>query len=214
MIRVLRARGGDYLVNFFPSVIFPHVWAPTKHALANEYHIYIWRELPQLSCGDTHQIWMWCKTSNWYFCKNEHLAYGEMHELIFSNPRHWGGGHQINLHRSVIFANFPIVKTLVTYLVPYLTYLTGVLAAELVKNGSNSKNLTHVFAKSLISLMRKLSNGDSVTPTCTGPNKALQSIKVSKLYLTATLFEVIGKEHMDKAPANLWWTGGYKQDQT
>ena len=40
----------------------------------------------QLSCGDTCQIWMWCKESNMHFCKIENFAYGEINERSFSNP--------------------------------------------------------------------------------------------------------------------------------
>ena len=37
------------------------------YTLAIEYHVYIWQVSPQLSCGDTWQIWMWFKESNRYF---------------------------------------------------------------------------------------------------------------------------------------------------
>ena len=62
--------------------------------LAIEYHNYIWQVLPQLSCGDTCQIWMWFKESDRYFCKNENFAYGEINEKSFGNPHPWlGEGH-------------------------------------------------------------------------------------------------------------------------
>ena len=41
---------------------------------------------PQLSCGDTCQIWIWFKEFSGYFCKIENLAYGEINERSFSNP--------------------------------------------------------------------------------------------------------------------------------
>ena len=44
---------------------------------------------PQLSCGDTCQIWMWFRESNRYFCKIENFAYGEISERGFSNPHPW-----------------------------------------------------------------------------------------------------------------------------
>ena len=44
---------------------------------------------PQLSCGDTCQIWMWCKEYHRYFCKIENFAYGEIKERSFSNPHPW-----------------------------------------------------------------------------------------------------------------------------
>ena len=57
-----------------------------KKTLAIEYHVYIWQVLPQLSCGDTCQIWMWFRESNRYFCNIENFAYGEISERSFSNP--------------------------------------------------------------------------------------------------------------------------------
>ena len=58
----------------------------SKQTLAIEYHVYIWQVSPQLSCGDTCQIWMWFRESNRYFCKIENFAYGEISERSFSNP--------------------------------------------------------------------------------------------------------------------------------
>ena len=63
--------------------------ALSKHVLAIEYHVYIWQVLPQLSCGDTGQIWMWFEESNMYFCYVERFAYGEINEQSFSNPHPW-----------------------------------------------------------------------------------------------------------------------------
>ena len=45
--------------------------------------------MPQLSCGDTCQIWMWFRESNRYFCNIEYFAYGEISERSFSNPHPW-----------------------------------------------------------------------------------------------------------------------------
>ena len=47
-----------------------------------EYHVYIWQVSPQLSCGDTCQIWMWFKEYNRYVCKIENFAYGEIKERL------------------------------------------------------------------------------------------------------------------------------------
>ena len=54
--------------------------------LVIEYHTYIWRVLPQLSCGDTCQIWMWCKGSKRHFGRIENFAYREINEQSYSNP--------------------------------------------------------------------------------------------------------------------------------
>ena len=54
--------------------------------LAIEYHIHIWQVSPQLSCGDTCQIRMWCKESNRYTGRLENFAYREINERSFSNP--------------------------------------------------------------------------------------------------------------------------------
>ena len=44
------------------------------------YNIYIWQVSPQLSCGDTCQIWTWFKKSNIYFCIIENRACREINE--------------------------------------------------------------------------------------------------------------------------------------
>ena len=51
-----------------------------------EYHVYIWQVSPQLSCGDSCQIWMWFKGSNSYIYKVENFAYREINKRSFSNP--------------------------------------------------------------------------------------------------------------------------------
>ena len=71
---------------FPPFRYFPNFSASPKCMLAIVYHVHIWQVLPQLSCGDTCQIRMWCKQSNRYFDRNETFAYGEINERSFSNP--------------------------------------------------------------------------------------------------------------------------------
>ena len=72
-----------------PFRYFPNFSALSKHTLDIKYHVYIWQVSPQLSCGDTCQIWMWFKESNSYFCKTENFAYREINERRFSNPHPW-----------------------------------------------------------------------------------------------------------------------------
>ena len=83
------------LSRFPPFRSFPNFSALSKHTLDIEYHVYIWQVSPQLSCGDTCQIWKWFKESNRYFCKIENFANGEINERSFSNP-----------HPSSVQANF------------------------------------------------------------------------------------------------------------
>ena len=78
--------GVGLLSQFPPFRYFPNFSGWWKRTLAIEYHVYIWQVSPQLSCGDTCQIWMWFKESNRYFCKIENFAYGEINEQSFSNP--------------------------------------------------------------------------------------------------------------------------------
>ena len=82
-------QGWGLLSQFSPFRYFPHFPLLSKQMLAIEYHVYIWQVSPQLSCGDTCQIWMWFRESNSYFCKIENLAYGEISERSFSNPHPW-----------------------------------------------------------------------------------------------------------------------------
>ena len=75
------------LLNQFPPLrYFPNFSSLSKHTLTVKYRIYIWQVSPQLSCGDTCQIWMWFDESNMYFCVTENFAYGKINERSFSNP--------------------------------------------------------------------------------------------------------------------------------
>ena len=85
-LRTGPARGGGLLSQFSPFRYFPHFPLLSKQTLAIEYHVYIWQVSPQLSYGDTCQIWMWFRESNSYFCKIENFAYGEISERSFRNP--------------------------------------------------------------------------------------------------------------------------------
>ena len=84
--RFLIALGWGLLSQFSPFRYFPYFPLLSKQTLAIEYHVYIWQVLPQLSCGDTCQIWMWFRESNRYFRNIENFAYGEISERSFSNP--------------------------------------------------------------------------------------------------------------------------------
>ena len=75
---MIPARSGGLQSQFSPFRYFPNLSALSKHTVDIEYHVYIWQVLPQLSCGDTCQIWMWFKGSNSYICKIENVAYGEI----------------------------------------------------------------------------------------------------------------------------------------
>ena len=79
-------QGWGLLSQFPPFRYFTNFLALSKQTLAIEYHVYIWQVSPQLTCGDTCQIWMWFKESNMYFCHIENFAYGEINEWSFSNP--------------------------------------------------------------------------------------------------------------------------------
>ena len=48
----------SYLAIFFH---FPSFSESSQHLLPVKYHIHVWQMLPQISCGDTCQIWMWFK---------------------------------------------------------------------------------------------------------------------------------------------------------
>ena len=81
--------GWGLLSQFSPFRYFPHFPLLSKQTLAIEYGVHIWQVSPQLSCGDTCQIWMWFRESNMYFCETENFAYGEINERSFSNPHTW-----------------------------------------------------------------------------------------------------------------------------
>ena len=81
--------GWGLLSQFPPFRYFPKFSSLSKHTLTVEYRVYIRQVSPQLSCGDTCQIWMSFKESNMYFCKIENFAYGEINERSFCNPHPW-----------------------------------------------------------------------------------------------------------------------------
>ena len=83
---VYDTQGWGLLSQFSPFRYFPKFSALSKHTLTVRYRVYIWQVLPQLSCWDTCQIWMWFEESNMYFCEIENFAYGEINEQSFSNP--------------------------------------------------------------------------------------------------------------------------------
>ena len=84
--RLVLVQGWGLLNQFPPFRYFPIFSALSNHTLAIEYHVYIWQVSPQLSCGDTCQIWMWFEESNMCFWQVENFAYGEINERSFSNP--------------------------------------------------------------------------------------------------------------------------------
>ena len=86
---ISKAWGGDYWAHFLRSVISRFFLALSKHMFAIEYHVCIWQMSPQLSCGDTCQIWMWSKEFNRLFRNIESLAYGEINERSFITPQPW-----------------------------------------------------------------------------------------------------------------------------
>ena len=78
--------GWGLLSQFPPFRYFPIFSALSNHTLFIEYHVYIWQVSPQVSCGDTCQIWMLFEEFNMCFCQVENFAYGEINERSFSNP--------------------------------------------------------------------------------------------------------------------------------
>ena len=119
----IKALGWGLLSEFSPFRYFPHFPLLSKQTLAIEYHVYIWQVSPQLSCGDTCQIWMWFRESSRCFCKIENFAYGEISERSFSNPHpcitfvrqsHWwtvGSYHK----RLAMPRSFPCHDAIITY---------------------------------------------------------------------------------------------------
>ena len=84
--RSLVGQGWGLLSQFPPFRYFPKFSSLSKHTLTVEYRVNIRQVSPQLSCGDTCQIWMWFKESNMYFCEVKNFAYGPINERSFSNP--------------------------------------------------------------------------------------------------------------------------------
>ena len=80
---------GVRLISFIP--LFSEFSALWKHTLAIEYHVDIWHVPPQLSCGETYEIWIWIKWLSRCICKIKSCAYRKINELIFSNPHPWIG---------------------------------------------------------------------------------------------------------------------------
>ena len=70
----------------FPFPYFSWMW---KYTLAIEYHINIWQVAPQLSCGDTCQMWMCFKKSYRYFCKIKIFFLRRNWHPELQYPHHW-----------------------------------------------------------------------------------------------------------------------------
>ena len=68
---------------FSPFLLFSNLSPLPEYILAIEYHVHICQVSPQLRCGDTRQIWTWCKESNVGMIEN--CANGEINERSFSN---------------------------------------------------------------------------------------------------------------------------------
>ena len=77
------------LSQFSPFRYFPNFSECWKQLLPEWYQVHIWQVSPQLSCGDTWQIWTSLKVSNIYFCKIKIFRNGEINERSFSNPHPW-----------------------------------------------------------------------------------------------------------------------------
>ena len=115
-------QGWGLLSQFSPFRYFPHFPLLSKQTLAIEYHVYIWQVSPQLSCGDTCQIWMWFKESNRYFCKIENFAYGEISERSFSNPHPWQIHDNLSARRLCLIRQALLYNIHLTYKVTELFF--------------------------------------------------------------------------------------------
>ena len=122
--------GWGLLSQFPPFRCFPNFSESPKHTLAIEYHVYIRQVSPQLSCGDTCQIWMWLKGSNRYFCKIENFAQGEISRQSFSNPHTWALGY-LGQHGLILItawiSNYKIVQCGVKLFIHYQTSMFALL---------------------------------------------------------------------------------------
>ena len=119
--------GWGLLSQFLPLRYFSNSWGSWEHTPTIEYHVCICKVSPQLSCGETYQIWMWFREYKGYFYKIDNFTCGEVNERGFSNPYPWfakwrdprqmsgaipqwtptrGGGYSVNFLRSVIFRIF------------------------------------------------------------------------------------------------------------
>ena len=58
---------------FPPFRYFPKFSSLSKHTLTVKYRVYIWHAAPQLSCGDTCQIWRWFEESKFTFPRSKIL---------------------------------------------------------------------------------------------------------------------------------------------
>ena len=123
-----------------------------KHTLAIEYHVYIWRVSPQLSCGDTCQILMWFKESNRYFCKIETFDYGEINERSFSNPHSWSTGTSNGL---LADSTKPLTD-------PVFTKILGNTSLYIYKSNDLATNHKNVFENHTFRIVLNLSSSQWV----------------------------------------------------
>ena len=57
----------------------------SRHWISIEHSLFIWHVSPQLSCGDTCQIWMWFKYLTSHFIRSK----SSLAERNFSKPHSW-----------------------------------------------------------------------------------------------------------------------------
>ena len=79
------ARGGNDRTNFIHSLI-SQIFQYENTSSRLDYHVPISQVPPQLSWGNTCQIWMWCYGSNKCICERGHVPYGEITYWKFSDP--------------------------------------------------------------------------------------------------------------------------------
>ena len=99
----------------------------SKHQLPIEYHVHIWQMSPQLSRGDTCQIWIWFKEYDKYFWNIENIHNKEIHGSC-SNPHPRSTVYP--LKHVIIFMCFDLLWLSRGFLVDLFThchqsYLTG-----------------------------------------------------------------------------------------
>ena len=75
------------LSKFSPLSYFARFSGWSKYRSPTKHHIYIYQLSPQLSCGDTWQIWRWFKGYYVYFYKVKIYQTENYTKRSFSNPK-------------------------------------------------------------------------------------------------------------------------------
>ena len=100
---ILEGSGWGLPSQFPPFRYFPKLSALSKHKLTIKYDVHFQQVSPQLTCGDTCQIWTWFKVCDVLLWQIEFFRNREINVRSFSNPHPWSF-----VSKNIIYKNLKV----------------------------------------------------------------------------------------------------------